>query len=138
MDEKEINRIEKDESILTSIKKLLGIDSEYDQFDSDIIMNINAAFFTLSQIGVGPKEGIVIMGDKETYSLFFNDPDKISQIKMYLYYKTKMGFDPPASSAVMESLKAMIQEAEWRLSVSVDPPDTFGDDQRKCWPWRWR
>lgn len=137
MDEKEISRIEKDESILTSIKKLLGIDSEYDQFDSDIIMNINAAFFTLSQIGVGPKEGVVIAGDKETYSLFFNDPHEISQIKMYLYYKTKMVFDPPTSSAVMESLKAMIQETEWRLSVSVDPPFTFDDDRIKYWPWRW-
>ena len=30
------------ESILTSIKKLLGIDEEYENFDPEIIMHINS------------------------------------------------------------------------------------------------
>ena len=53
------------ESILTSIKKLLGIAEEYTQFDADIIIHINSVFTTLTQLGVGPSEGFYIE-DKET------------------------------------------------------------------------
>ena len=43
-----------EESILTSIKKLLGITEDYEQFDTDIIIHINSVFMILTQIGVGP------------------------------------------------------------------------------------
>lgn len=39
------------DSILTSIKKLLGITEEYEHFDPDIIMHINSVFSVLTQLG---------------------------------------------------------------------------------------
>ena len=42
------------DSILTSIKKLLGITEEYDHFDQDLILHINSVFGILTQLGVGP------------------------------------------------------------------------------------
>ena len=48
------------ESILTSIKKLLGIAEEYEHFDADLIMHINSVFMILTQLGVGPSEGFRI------------------------------------------------------------------------------
>lgn len=35
------------DSILTSVKKLLGIDESYEHFDADIIMHINSALVIL-------------------------------------------------------------------------------------------
>lgn len=118
-----------EDSILESVKKMLGIQSDYEEFDPDIIMNINAAIATLRQIGVGPQEELfMITGSNETYSDFLGEDNKeVPQVKMYLFYKTKLGFDPPQSSLVAESVKEMIREAEWRLNVQVDPRSTFSD-----------
>lgn len=114
------------ESVLGAIKKLLGVPYEESVFDVDIMMNINAAIFTLKQLGIDTKESVVTSADTTFSNLFGDQPQtSIEQIKMYLFYKTKLGFDPPSSSAVMECIKEMIKEAEWRLNVSVDPPDTF-------------
>lgn len=113
------------ETILNSVKKLLGINSEFHEFDSDILMNINAAIFTLRQIGVGPEELFTVTGE-ETYEDFLGEGNKeIPQVKMYLFYKTKLSFDPPTSGTVTECIKEFIREAECRLSYQVDPYDVF-------------
>lgn len=118
------------ESILNSIKKLLGIEPDYTEFDVDVTMNINAAFFTLKQLGVGPDDGYMINDANATYADFLqgNDCD-ISQIKMYLFYKTKLGFDPPQSSIVAEAMKELIKEAEWRLNVQFENYKWLDDNQ---------
>lgn len=116
----------KSESILTSVKKLLGIEEECEEFDLDIAMNINSAMATLRQLGIGPQEGFFISNKNATYEDYLGDNQRlIPQVKMYLFYKTKLGFDPPASSTVMECIKQMIAEVEWRLNVQVDPGDAF-------------
>lgn len=102
------------ESILTSIKKLLGIEHDYEHFDKDIIMHINAALMTLNQLGVGPKEGFLITGDTETWDRFLGGFNNLEAVKTYVYLKVRMVFDPPSSS-VMESLKRQADEYEWRL-----------------------
>ena len=110
------------ESILTSIKKLLGVDKDYTQFDDDIIMHINTVFLNLAQLGVGPAEGFVIEDDSSEWSDFV-DVDNNAQlhaIKTYIYLKVKLLFDPPLSSTVIESMNHMISELEWRLNVAVD------------------
>lgn len=107
------------ESILTSIKKQLGIIEEYEHFDPEIIMSINSALFTLNQIGVGPSEGFSIK-DKTTTWSDFTDVSKIESVKTYVYMKVRLVFDPPASSVHLESMKNQINELEWRLNVAVD------------------
>ena len=54
------------ESILISIKKLLGIDESYTHFDPDIIIHINSVFSILTQMGVGPANGFSISGKDES------------------------------------------------------------------------
>ena len=61
------------ESILTSIKKMLGIPEEYDHFDPDLIMHINSVLSILTQIGVGPSEGFRIEDDLATWEDFLGD-----------------------------------------------------------------
>lgn len=108
------------ESILTSIKKLLGIDEIYTQFDSDIIMHINSVFLNLTQLGVGPSEGFLIEDDTATWDDFIGDSNQLQAVKSYVYLKVKLLFDPPLSSSVTESMNRMISELEWRLNVAVE------------------
>lgn len=108
------------ESILTSIKKMLGIIEDYTQFDQDIIMHINSVFMILTQLGVGPNEGFSIKDKSTTWDEFLSDNKKIESVKSYMYLKVKLLFDPPLSSAVLESTNKLISELEWRLNVAAD------------------
>jgi hypothetical protein len=108
------------ESILTSIKKLLGISEEYEHFDPDIIMHINSVFMTLTQIGVGPAEGFSIEDETSVWSDFIQDSTKIEAVKSYMSLQVRLLFDPPSSSAVMESMNRKISEFEWRLNIAAD------------------
>lgn len=108
------------ESILTSIKKLLGITEEYENFDADIIMHINSVLMILTQIGVGPPEGFFIQDETSTWADFVPDTMKIEAIKSYMYLKVKLLFDPPLSSAVMESYNRQIGELEWRITSEAE------------------
>ena len=112
-----------EESILASIKKLLGIPEEYKQFDADIIMHINSAFSILTQLGVGPSNGFSISDEEKEWHDFIGDDGKIEMVKSYIHLKDKLLFDPPLSSAVIEAMNQMIKELEWRLNVAVDPSE---------------
>ena len=104
-------------SILTSVKKALGISEEYEHFDSDIIMHINSVLSILTQLGVGPKEGFSISDKNAEWSDFIGDDRRLESVKSYVYLKVKMMFDPPTSSSVMESSNRLISELEWRLNL---------------------
>lgn len=115
------------DSILTSIKKLLGIPEEYDAFDSDLIMHINSVFMILTQIGVGPSEGFSIQDASDVWSDFI-DSSKLELVKSYMHLKVKLIFDPPSSSSVIESMNRQINEFEWRLHIATDPIETAGKE----------
>lgn len=117
------------ESILTSVKKLLGITEEYEHFDSDIIMHINSVFMILTQLGVGPSGGFFITDKYATWDEFIPTGKSLESVKSYMYMKVKLLFDPPQSSAVMESMKNMISEFEWRLNLEVDTPMLNGEEE---------
>lgn len=107
------------ESILTSTKKLLGITEEYTHFDNDIITHINTVFLTLNQIGVGPEEGFFIEDKTAEWVDFIEDSTQLQAVRSYVYLKVKLLFDPPLSSAVIESTNRMIAELEWRLRLAA-------------------
>ena len=109
-----------DDSILTSVKKLLGIPEDYDPFDKDVVMHINTAFFSLNQIGVGPPNGFVISDKTTTWSEYLTDSTNLEAVKSYIYLKVRLLFDPPTSSIITESINRQITELEWRLNVAVE------------------
>lgn len=109
------------DSILTSIKKLLGIQEDYTHFDTDIIIHVNSALMILNQLGVGPLGGFSIVDSSTTWDEFIPEDDKnFEAAKTYVYMKVKLIFDPPSSSAVIESMNRIISEIEWRLTVQHD------------------
>lgn len=112
------------ESILNSIKKMLGIQADYDHFDPDIIMHINSVFMTLTQLGVGPKKGFYIEDDTTSWLEFIPELTKLQAVKSYIYLKVRLLFDPPQSSAVLESMNKQIAELEWRLNHAAESKDS--------------
>lgn len=110
-----------DESILTSVKKLIGMTEEYDVFDIDLITHINSVFMILRQLGVGPTNGFSIKDDSAKWSEFLplDDPN-FNGVQTYMYLKTQMVFDPPSSSIMKECRQKMLDELEWRLHVEAD------------------
>lgn len=109
------------ESILTSIKKLLGIAEEYEHFDADLIMHINSVFMTLTQIGVGPSEGFYIEDEETIWEDYIADRNKLQAVKTYIYLKVRLLFDPGSvGSSTLASYERQIQELEWRLNMAVE------------------
>lgn len=117
------------ESILNSIKKMLGITPEYTHFDTDLTMHINSVLMILTQLGVGPEEGYTISNEFATWGDFIGDNKNLESIKSYVYLKVKLLFDPPASSTVLESTNRLISELEWRINYNAEHPVVVEEDE---------
>lgn len=132
-----------DNSILTSIKKMLGITEEYEHFDQDLIIHINSVLMVLTQIGVGPSDGFSIIDKTATWNDFLNSQstvvtwtgeqninNKLGLIQSYVYSKVKLSFDPPQNSFLVDSMNKIINEQEWRLNVMFDKAE-FDETETK-------
>lgn len=106
-----------EKSILTSTKKLLNMGESYTAFDLDVITHINAAFGTLQQLGLGPVGGFSIEDSKAKWEDLSLPEDQLGLVKTYIYLKTKLVFDPPATSFHIKALEDQITQHEWRLNV---------------------
>ena len=107
------------ESILTSIKKLLGIPESDTSFDQDIIMHINSVLMILNQLGIGT-EGFYIEDEMAKWTDFVSDVTKVQAVKSYVGLKVRLLFDPPSHSSVIETMNRSINEFEWRLNNAVE------------------
>jgi hypothetical protein len=105
------------DSILTSVKKVIGIAEEYRAFDPDIVLHINSVFSTLNQLGIGPEVGFAIEDKEDLWSDFLGTDIRLNSVKTYVCLRVRLLFDPPATSFVQDSMKRQIEELEWRLNV---------------------
>lgn len=105
------------ESILKTIRSMLGPEEDYTHFDNDIMVYINSALVTLNQLGVGPEKIARVTSDADTWVGLLGDLEEMPSIVDYVYICVKLKFDPPTSSFVLASLKELKEELEWRLNV---------------------
>jgi hypothetical protein len=114
-------------SILTSIKKNLGLLESYEAFDPDILMYINTVFSTLSQLGVGPENGFQISDKTATWESYLGADPRMNFVQSYMTLKVRLLFDPPATSFAIAAIEKQADELGWRLNVEregtkwVDP-----------------
>lgn len=108
------------DSILTSVKKMLGITEEYTQFDADIIMHINSVFMILNQLGIGPNEVFSITDKNAIWDDFKVENQYTEAVKSYTYLRVRLLFDPPSTGPLSEAIERQIKELEWRMNVFVD------------------
>lgn len=109
-----------DDSILDSIKKILGMPPDYDAFDTDLVIHINSVFGILAQLGVGPEGGFSISDNTTLWKAYLGDSKDLEMVKSYMALKVRLVFDPPTIGAVMDAMREQIREFEWRLNVQVD------------------
>lgn len=107
-------------SILTSVKKSLGLEDDYEAFDPDILMFTNSILATLNQIGVGPVDGFQIEDKAATWDEFLGSDPRLNNIKAYVYLKVQLLFDPPATSFAIECKKDMARELEVRIYTASE------------------
>jgi hypothetical protein len=110
-------------SILTSVKKNLGIDASYTVFDLDIITLINSAFSTLNQIGIGPENGYTIEDATAMWTSFIGTNALLNSVKTYVHLKVRIVFDPPSTSYLVDAYRKQIEEFEWRLNTVREGTD---------------
>ena len=122
----EVN-ISNNDSILTSIKKLMGLTEEYDAFDQDILILINSVLFELEQIGVKAKDGFTLSDKTAVWSDYSDDDRLLNALKPYIYMKTKLTFDPPTSSGALDSMNRIIDRFEWRINLYADTGGSVND-----------
>lgn len=108
------------DSILTSIKEMLGIAEEYTHFDSVLVRHINSVFMILTQIGVGPPEGFAIQDAEQEWSDFISEYENLEAVKSYIFHRVQLAFDPPSSATIIESTNRIINELEWRLYTASE------------------
>ena len=108
------------ESILSSVKKRIGIEPEYEIYDVDIIDNINSTFSILNQLGVGPKNGFMIESSKEIWTDYVPIGQLQNLIRQYVFLRVKRIFDPTSSGNVAEAMNSEINELEWRIQEEVE------------------
>ncbi len=106
------------DSILTSVKKVLGLTEDYEEFDQDIIMHINSTFSTLHQLGIGPTDGFMIEDAEDVWDDLLSGDNRLNSVKTYVYLKVRSIFDPPTVGAVLTAMGEQIKELEWRLNVA--------------------
>jgi len=106
-----------EQSILKSVKKVLGVEESDTSFDLDILIHINSAFGTLNQLGIGPDDGFEIEDDAAEWSDFYGTDPRYNAIRTYVYLKVKTVFDPPQTSYAVDAVKQQIIEHEWRLNA---------------------
>lgn len=116
------------DSILETVKKLLGIFEDDHAYDIDLIVAINSSFMILNQLGIGPEKPFIINDSSATWKDFFGDEEIFSLAKNYIYLRTKLLFDPPSSGVLHEAVERQIAEFEWRMHVQADYNDSKESD----------
>ena len=109
-----------DDSILESIKIILGVDPQYEAFDSEIIMAINSALMALTQLGLGPQDGFLIQDKWTTWSDILKQRKDLESVRSYVGVKARMLFDPPTNSYLMQVLNNIATELEWRIRTQLE------------------
>lgn len=116
----ETTTVSVENSILDSTKQRLGIEADYHDFDIDVQLAINSAFYTLRQLGVGPDAGFTISGRENVWTEFLDDESEIAEVQTYIYLKVRLLFDPPTNSFLVQSIEKQISEIEWRLNMQAE------------------
>lgn len=107
-------------SILNTIKKLSGLEVEITHFDTDLLIHINSAIANLTELGIGPVDGLVVEGPDESWVDLLGDRKYLNDVKTYVYLKTRLPFDPPTNSFLVATIESQIKELEWRLNAKTE------------------
>lgn len=110
------------ESILNTIKKMLGLSEDYTKFDTDIIVHINSTFWRLRQLNVG-KDNFSITDSSQTWADYLGeDIGRMEVVKTFIYLNVRLLFDPPTNNASLyNSYQQQLEKYESLILYEADP-----------------
>lgn len=124
------------DTILGSIKQMLGLQQDYTPFDPELVIHINSALMALTQLGVGRKGFMItyevpvgaqdnVERSLETWKDFMGSIDlpNMQAAKSFVFYKVKLSFDPSGSSVLKETYQELADEYAFRLQVAASSDD---------------
>lgn len=104
------------DSILDSIKLMLGIDVADTSFDKDLIIYINGALMIMHQLGAGAK-GFRITDNTKKWTDFTEGRTDLELVQTAVYLRVRLIFDPPQNAFLVDAIKEQSKEAEWRIEI---------------------
>ena len=116
------------ESILDSIKIMLGNSVDDTNFDTELIIFINGALSTINKLGVGPI-GYKISNSSNTWDEFLGDRTDLEEVKTNVYLRVRLAFDPPQNSFLVTSIKEQIAESTWYIELYHKENTTVGEGE---------
>lgn len=104
-------------SILRTVRPLVNVSEDDDCYDDQLIPLINLAIGRLRELGCGPKNGFVILGEDEYWSMLLGEtPALINQVPTFIANYTRVnGFDMSSGTQVSQALKESIDKLEWTI-----------------------
>ena len=112
-----------EDSILNTIKQMLGVETDSEDFDTDIIVWINSAFSILSEVGVVPSSGYRIESSDNTWDEVLGDALNFEDVKSFVYLKARTMFNPPSTSFALQAMSTELEELAWRIKVKGGEDD---------------
>ena len=109
------------DSILDSIKKIVGITPDCVDFDDEIIPAINTSFYRLWTLGIGrdKKKPFKIEDNSSVWSDFIDDTI-METVKSFVGLEVRLLFDPPTNSFLVTAIKDQIDKYEFLMTVGED------------------
>jgi hypothetical protein len=115
-------------SILKSIKKNLGLPEDYVVYDEDVLMAINTALSTITQLGVGPEMGFEVQDVTATWEDLLGGDFRLNSVRNFIQLKCRLIFDPPTNSFAIAAIEKQLDEMAWRIQAAANPaPTAVGD-----------
>ena len=114
-----------EDSILDTVKSIIGISLDDHDFDAQLILHINTVLSILNQLGVG-EQGFCITGQDDTWEdLFDFKEEDMHAVKTYVALRVWIIFDAQGiSSGTLTAIKEQIAELEWRINVAREEMET--------------
>ena len=112
-----------DKSIISTIKKMLGLAEDYTVFDTELLFFINSAIMELSQLGACSPDFQITENGDETWDDLLSECSYnglLNGAQKYIYIKTRLVFDPPNSGYATSALQKELDELTWRIRIQVD------------------
>lgn len=113
-------------SILKDVRESVGLSPTAPDFDTDLIMHINAAIGKLNQAGIG--NSLVVKDDQSTWGDLQDttqtEGNKLfKMVPLFISLSAKLLFDPPPPSSVQYHSEN-IEQILWRLKIAYEEPYT--------------
>ena len=117
-----------EDNVLDTTKLLLGVETDDDSYDVELITHINSIFFVLQQLGVGPVAGFEIKDNTTPWSEFIGE-DMVNGVRSYMGMRVKLLFDTPATGPLTTALENQVAQMEWRLNMQMEVKKNAGNSE---------